>query len=240
MPNEMAMEKESQEYQDLKKLKDAPLYFPELDQITTPIQDDMAQKLAKLFQPTDETQPPESNPLIYQPVTEGVALQAFLSVNGDVLETDCAPPTPKLLGETDIKLAPFPSLPIFEENAAPFGWEKISQVPDLPPLEEDRDWLENLKKAECQAGFQSSLQPSDEVGYQSSLQPTDVSGLSSVQPSSSYGLFQPAEDSFLSVQTKKAFTKKARTSAVSCVPREDLAQNFVQHELRRVDRFIPG
>ena len=233
------MEKESQEYQDLKKLKNTPLlYFPELDQITTPVQNDMAQKLAQLFQPTEETQPPENNPLVYQPVTEGVALQAFLSVNCDILETDCAPPTPKLQGETDAKMAPFPSLPIFEENAAPFGFEKISQVPDLPPLEEDRDWQENLKKAECQASDTVVFQPSGEAGYQSSLQPSDVSGLSSVQPSSSHGLFQPAEDSFLSVQTKKAFSKKARTSAVSCVPREDLGQNFVQHELRRVDRFV--
>lgn len=245
-PNGMAMEKESQEllYQDLKKLKNTPLYFPELDQTTNPTQDDTAQKLAQLFQATDETQPSESNPLVYQPVTEGVAPQVFLSVNDDLLETDCAPPTPKLLDETDLKMAPFPSLPVLEENKFLPGFEKILQIPELPPLQEDKDWLKNLKKAECQAsdsvGFQRSLQPSDEVDYQSCMQPSDESGLNSVQPSNSYDLFQSAEGSFLSVQAKKAFSRKARTSAVSCVPREDLAQNFVQHELRRVDHFIPG
>ena len=251
VPNEM-------EYQDLKKLKNTPIVFPELDQINIPIIDDLTQKPVKLFQPNDETPAPETQFLGIQPVSEGVAPQTFLSVNNDdILEVDCAPTTPNLLGEVGTKIDPFPALPIFEESTPLSGLEKVLAVPELPPLEKERNWLENIKKTECQTpetfGFQSFLQPTDEVenkntiqptdtsSCQLSLQPSDVTGSQDpVQPSCSFGLYQPAEDSFLSVQTKKAFNRKARTSAVSCVPKEDLAQNFVQHELRRVEHFIPG
>ena len=233
VPNEMAVEKEYQ-YQDLKKLKNTSLFFPGLDQITATIQDDTALKFAQLFQPTYENQTHVAPLQVFQPVTEGSSSQKgipeFQPFTDDFLEPDCAPPTPCLLGENDPSMTirqeynPFPELPILDDNVMLQGLEKVLQVPELPQLEEERNWLENLKKAECQASGVAEYDYEGVAQYESSL-----------QPSSSFASFQPEEDSFVSVQTKKQ-----RTSAVSCVPREDLCHNFVQHELRQVNHFIPG
>ena len=102
--------------------------------------------------------------------------------------------------------------------------DKISMVPELPVFQEERDLLETMKKSEPKMP--------DLPKY--SLYEPPVNSCNSLQAD--------LEDSFVSVQTKKGLNKKLRSSTVSAVPKEDLAYNFMQQELKQsqqLDHFIP-
>lgn len=212
VPNETVAEKEYQ-YQDLKRLKNANSYISGVPM------------LALL---TDHTEQDDTIMKIFQPIS-------------DDLEQDCAPLTPSLSVENEGMFDKTDLAPKLLQVTDQFDWnqkdlhvpglsllgtnqsmDKISLVPDLPPLEEERDWLETFKKSE----FQTPGQPDYRQG------PPDLNSYTSLQPES--------EDSFVSVQTKKGFSRGSR---VLSVPKEDLNYNFVQHELRQsqqVNFFIPN
>lgn len=145
--SEISGEKECP-YKDLKKLKNAPLHVPELNMLVNDTeQDDTTKKSTPVMQPISEE-----------------------------LEQDCTPQTPSLIFisesqyDSELEPKPFqvscsedwnqtnflePSLAVTNQTLP--GIEKISQVPDLPPLKEEIDWLQNLKKEEL------ASQPSEQL-----------------------------------------------------------------------------
>ena len=212
VPNEIpvALEKNSQ-YKDLKRLKNGPSFIPQLPMLTAP------------------TEPSYTVMKVVQPLSDG-------------LEQDGAPPEPSLSESYDGMLDKIELISeIGQETGQDDGnqiWfesdlfflgtdqesDKTSRVPELPVFQEERDFLETMKKSEPKMP--------DLPKYRLYEPPVN----------SCNSLHADLEDSFVSVQTKKGLSKKMRSSTVSAVPKEDLAYNFVQQELKQsqqLDHFIP-
>ena len=130
------------EYQDLKSLKNAQSYVPELDQ------------------PTDEPDPSHEefkSPLISTPVPDQ-DLQD--ETKGPVFETSGLVPNFPLETSPDRFKQPNLPFPIADEKTI-----KTAAVPELPLLEA-WDYLENLKKEELQATPQAATTHDYDITHQ--------------------------------------------------------------------------
>lgn len=179
---------------------------------------------------TAPTEPSDTVMKVVQPQSDdleqdGAPLELSLSESYDGMleKTELIPEIVQETGQNDWNQKLFDNNFLFLETN--IGSDKTSLVPDLPRLEDERDLLETMKKTE--------------------LKTPDLPEYSRCDPhvDSSNSIQTDLEDSFVSVQTKKGFSKKLRSSTVSAVPKEDLVYNFVQQELRQsqqLDHFVPN